>query len=66
VRFAGYVCHRLLEDDEVAGHFVVISEWNDRATADRIRDEYAGAESVKQLEPLLLAPRERRVFRDPE
>ena len=64
-RFDGYISHRILEDDDRSGHFVVVGEWTSRAVADRIRDEYAGAEPVKQLQPLLTAPRQRTVFVDP-
>lgn len=62
--YAGYLSHRLLQDADRAGHFVIVSEWADRAIADRIRDEYAQAESVRLLAPLLAAPRIRLVLDD--
>jgi len=63
-RFAGYVCHRLLEDQDRPGHYVVVSEWTSREAADKSKHEYAGAEPVRLLEPLLAEPRIRTVFSD--
>jgi quinol monooxygenase YgiN len=64
--FEGYISHRLLVDQDNQGHLLVISQWQSREAADRIRDEYAGSETVRRLTPLLSAPRERWVFSEYE
>ncbi len=61
-RFAGYVSHRLLEDQDRPGRYLVVSDWASREAADRSRDEYAGAEPVRRLAPLLAEPRQRAVL----
>lgn len=60
--FAGYVSHRLLQEEDEAGHFVVVSEWESRAAADASREQYAQAEPVRLLMPLLAVPRIRWVL----
>jgi quinol monooxygenase YgiN len=61
-RFIGYLSHRLLEDQDAPGHYVVVSDWTSRDAADKARDEYAGSEPVRLLQPLLTAPRIRTVL----
>jgi quinol monooxygenase YgiN len=60
--FSGYVSHRLLHDKDNAGHFIIVSEWTDRESADRTLKVYADAEPVQLLLPLLAAPRQRFVL----
>jgi quinol monooxygenase YgiN len=61
-RFEGYVSHFILRDEDEKGHLLVVSEWANREAADHIRDEYADAEPVRLITPLLAMPRKRRVF----
>lgn len=65
-RFEGYVSHRLLVDEDNAGHLLVVSQWQNREAADRSKQEYAGSETVRQLTQLLSRPRERWIFREEE
>lgn len=60
--FSGYVSHRLLQDEDDCGHFIVVSQWTDRDSADKTRELYADAEPVQLLRPLLAAPRQRFVL----
>ncbi|MCF3946860.1 antibiotic biosynthesis monooxygenase [Acidiphilium sp. AL] len=60
--FAGYAGHRLFEDIDHCGHYVVVSDWVSREEADRVRDLYADAEPVRQLAPLLAEARMRIVL----
>ncbi len=60
--FQGYVSHFILRDEDEKGHLLVVSEWATREAADRTRDEYANAEPVRLLTPLLVKPRNRWVF----
>ena len=61
-RFQGYVSHFILKDEDEKGHLLVVSEWTTREAADPIRDEYANAEPVRLITPLLVRPRNRWVF----
>jgi len=61
-RFSGYVSHRLLKDKDDAGHFIIVSKWTDRDSADRTLKMYSNAEPVRLLAPLLAAPRQRFVL----
>jgi quinol monooxygenase YgiN len=61
-RFIGYLSHRLLEDQDLPGHYVIVSDWTSREAADEAKDAYVGAEPVRLLEPLLVAPRVRSVL----
>ena len=61
-RFDGYLSHQLLVDQDAANHLLIVSDWRNREAADRIKDEYAGSETVRLLTPLLLRPRNRWVF----
>ena len=63
-KFRGYVGHRVFADADRRGHFVVVSDGASREHADRVRDEYATAEPVQQLQPLLARPRVRTVLSD--
>ncbi len=60
--FHGYVGHRLFADADRCGHFIVVSDWASRDDADRVRDQYANAEPVQQLRPLLTEARVRTVL----
>ena len=60
--FQGYMSHFILIDEDDKGHLLVVSEWTTREAADRTLEEYATAEPVKLLKPLLSKPRTRRVF----
>ncbi len=60
--FRGYVGHRLFADVDQPGHFVVVSDWASRDDADRALREYAEAETVRQLQPLLTEARVRTVL----
>jgi quinol monooxygenase YgiN len=60
--FSGYVSHRLLQDEDDGGHFIVVSQWTDRDSADKTRVLYANAEPVQLLTPILAAPRQRFVL----
>jgi quinol monooxygenase YgiN len=61
-RFQGYLSHLILRDEDEKGHLLVVSEWTSREAADRIRDQYANAEPVRLITPLLAKPRNRWVF----
>ena len=60
--FEGYVSHFILRDEDAATHLLVVSTWTGRDKADKIRDEYAQAEPVRLITPLLAKPRNRWVF----
>lgn len=60
--FDGYLSHQLLVDQDTAGHLFVISQWRSRAEADRVKDQYAGSETVRALAPLFVRPRGRWVL----
>ncbi len=62
--FSGYLSHRLLQDADEPGHFIVVSEWTERQRADATREIYADAEPVRLLTPILVAPRQRFVTND--
>lgn len=60
--FDGYRSHVILRDEDEKGHLLVVSEWGSREAADRIRDQYATAEPVRLITPLLAKPRSRWVL----
>ena len=60
--FDGYLSHHLLVDQDTAGHLFVVSQWRSRAEADRVKEQYAGSETVRMLMPLLARPRGRWVL----
>ena len=60
--FDGYLSHQLLVDQDTAGHLFVVSQWRSRAAADRVKEQYAGSETVRQLTLLLARPRGRWVL----
>jgi quinol monooxygenase YgiN len=60
--FSGYVSHRLLQDKDNAGHFIVVSQWTDRESADKTLEVYADAEPVERLKQILAASRQRFVL----
>ena len=59
--FEGYISHVILVDQDEVGHILVVSEWKNRDIPDRLRTEYASAEPVQRLLPLLARPRDRWV-----
>lgn len=61
--FDGYLRHTLVEDLDDPGHLLVISVWESRAAADRIRDEYATHANARRAEALSTEPRRRFVGR---
>jgi hypothetical protein len=61
-RFKGYLSHQLFVDQDAVGHLLVVSQWQRREEADRVREQYAETETVRQLTPLLARPRGRWVF----
>jgi heme-degrading monooxygenase HmoA len=60
--FKGYISHSILLDKDNKEHLLVISKWESRELADRTKVEYANAETVKLITPLLERPRSRWVF----
>lgn len=60
--FDGYVSHSLLVDEDDGQHLLVVSTWLDRTYPDRALQDYAGAEPVQQITPLLARPRNRWVL----
>ncbi|WCK56312.1 antibiotic biosynthesis monooxygenase [Aneurinibacillus sp. Ricciae_BoGa-3] len=60
--FKGYCSHSMLVDQDNPAHILVVSQWESREAADRIRDEYADSQNVKLLAPLLEKERNRWVF----
>jgi quinol monooxygenase YgiN len=60
--FEGYLSHFILVDEDASGHLLVVSTWASRDSADKILNEYAQAEPVRLITPLLAAPRNRWVF----
>jgi len=60
--FEGYGSHFILKDEDATGHLLVVSTWSSRDKADKIRKEYAEAEPVRLLTPLLARSRNRWVF----
>src|SRR5215510_14457162 len=59
--FEGYVSHQLLVDQDAPGHIIVLGRWRSRDEADRVREQYKDAETVRLLTPLLARPRDRWV-----
>jgi heme-degrading monooxygenase HmoA len=60
-QFGGYLSHMLVEDMDDPGHLLVISEWESREAADRVREEYAGHENARRADSLVSEPRRRIV-----
>src|SRR5262245_25772647 len=59
--FDGYVSHQLLVDLDTPGRLIVLGRWRSRDDADRVREQYQDAETVRRLTPLLARPRDRWV-----
>ena len=57
--FEGYVSHQLYIDEDAPGHIVALGAWESREDADRVRDKYKDSDTIRQLIPLLVRPRER-------
>ncbi len=54
--FEGYLRHVVVQDLDDPGHLLVISEWESRAAADSVRDEYASQENARRAEALVSEP----------
>lgn len=66
--FDGYVSHQLFIDEDAPGHVIAVARWRTRAHADAIRDQYKNSQTIRELLPLLMRPRDRWVmqeFREP-
>jgi heme-degrading monooxygenase HmoA len=61
--FDGYLRHTLLQDLDDPGHLFVVSEWESRALADKVRDQYAENENARRVDSLVAEPRRRTVAR---
>ena len=59
--FEGYVSHQIFIDQDAPGHIIVLGKWRSRADADGVREKYKDSETVRQLTPLLVRPRDRWV-----
>ncbi len=64
--FEGYLSHRILIDQDAPGHVIALANWRSREDADRVREKYKGSETISQLTPLLVRPRERWVMCEDE
>jgi quinol monooxygenase YgiN len=60
--FEGYVSHQIFIDQDAPGHIIVLGKWRSRADADGVREKYKDSETIRQLIPLLLRPRDRWVM----
>ena len=60
--FEGYVSHQIFIDQDAPGHLIVLGKWRSRADADCVLEKYKGAETIRQLIPLLARPRDRWVM----
>jgi quinol monooxygenase YgiN len=60
--FEGYVSHQIFIDQDAPGHIIVLGKWRSRADADGALEKYKGAETVRQLIPHLVRPRDRWVM----
>ena len=61
--YDGYLTHVIVEDVDDPGHLFVVSEWDSREAADRVRDQYAGHENAAWADRLVTQPRRRVVGR---
>jgi heme-degrading monooxygenase HmoA len=57
--FEGYLSHQILVDQEAPGHILALGRWRSREDADRVREAYKDSETIRQLLPLLIRPRDR-------
>jgi len=57
--FSGYVSHELLVDQDSPGHIIALGRWRSRTDADQVREVYKDSETIRQLTPLLVRPRDR-------
>src|SRR5262245_19486752 len=57
--FEGYLSHEILVDQDLPGHIIAFARWRTRDDADRVRERYKDSQTVRQLTPLLLRPRDR-------
>ena len=63
LEYDGYLRHVIVEDVDDPGHLFVLSEWESREAADRVRDQYAGHENAAWADRLVTQPRRRVVGR---
>ena len=61
-KFKGYISHNILLNKDCEERILVLSKWENRELADKIKNEYANAETVRLITPLLERPRNRWVF----
>jgi quinol monooxygenase YgiN len=62
--FEGYISHELYVDEDAPGHIIALGNWQTREDADRVREKYKDSETIRQLTPLLLRPRDRWITRE--
>ena len=60
--FDGYVSHQIFIDEDAPGHIIALAKWWSRADADAVRNKYKDSETIRQLTPLLVRPRDRWVM----
>jgi heme-degrading monooxygenase HmoA len=60
-RCAGYIDHETIVDLNDSGHVLVVSHWNSREAADRVREEYSRNPNALEANRLALEPRRRIV-----
>src|SRR5262245_22924663 len=60
--FEGDVSHQICIDQDAPEHIIVLGKWRSRADADGVREKYKASETIRQLIPLLVRPRDRWVM----
>ena len=60
--FDGYLDHEFLVDVTDPGHITVVSHWQSKEAADRIRDVYASHANALEATRLASQPRRRCVY----
>ncbi len=64
--FEGYLSHLILIDQDARNHIMVLGRWRSRKDSDRVREQYKDSETIRQLTPLLVRPRDRWVTSEDE
>ena len=64
--FEGYLSHLILIDQDAQNHIMVLGRWRSRKDSDRVREQYKDSETIRQLTPLLVRPRDRWVTSEDE
>ena len=57
----GAINHQIFIDEDAPGHIIALAKWRSRADADAVRNKYKDSETIRQLTPLLVRPRDRWV-----